>query len=154
MFGNLRDPDFISMTSAFIKTQKCRVDDFDSLRAWWDSLKSEIKRSCVDYCARKRTLINRERTALNKRIICLKNRFHFGDTTALKELKESQCALSSLIQKVAEGAKIRARAKWIEEEKTSFTSLFDVNGLRNLHNLTSKTFLLISMSLCFPKAPP
>ena len=141
----LSDPDFVSMMSALIKGQKCRVDKFSSLGAWWDSLKLEIKRSCVGYCARKRALANRERSTLNKRIISLRNRFHFGDQRVLKELKETQNALSSLIQKEAEGAKIRARAKWIEEgekptryffrlerkraEKNSFTSLFDENDI-------------------------
>ena len=141
----LSDPDFVLMMSDMIKRQKCRIENFDTLGAWWEYLKSEIKRSCVGYCARKRTLANRERNTLNKRIICLKNRFHSGDQSVLRELKESQSTLSSLIQKEAEGAKIRARAQWIEEgekptryffrlerkraEANTFTSLFDANGV-------------------------
>ena len=122
----LSDPDFITMMSALIKGQRRRVDDFNTLGAWWDSLKVEIKRSCVGYCARKRASANRERTTLNKQIIRLKNRLHSGDTTALKELKESQHALSSLIQKEAEGAKIRARAKWIEEGEKPTRYFFSI----------------------------
>ena len=74
----------------------------------------------------------------------MKNLFHSGDVSVVKELNDTDSALSSLILKEAEGAKIRSRAHWIEEgakptrfffrleskraEKNSFVSLLDDSG--------------------------
>ena len=111
-------------------------------------MKLVIRSTCINYCSRKRQSINRERNFLTKRLIRAKNAFHAGDDSVVSELRVVESALSSLISREAEGAKIRSRAKWIEEgekptryffrleqkraEKNSFDSVIDADGNENL----------------------
>ena len=140
----LADPDFKREVSSTIDRQKSVISDFESLGAWWDDLKLVIRSTCINYCARKRQSVNRERNVLTKRLIRAKNAFHAGDNSVVSELRACESALSSLISREAEGAKIRSRAKWIEEgekptrfffrleqkraEKNSFDSVLDTDG--------------------------
>ena len=140
----LADLDFKREISSAIDRQKSVISDFESLGAWWDDLKLVIRSTCINYCSRKRQSINRERNFLTKRLIRAKNAFHAGDDSVVSELRVVESTLSSLISREAEGAKIRSRAKWIEEgekptryffrleqkraEKNSFDSVLDADG--------------------------
>ena len=140
----LADPEFKREISSVVDRQKSVISDFESLGAWWDDLKLVIRSTCINYCTRKRQSLNRERNFLTKRLIRAKNAFHAGDNSVVSELRDVESALSSLISREAEGAKIRSRAKWIEEgekptryffrleqqraEKNSFDSVVDTDG--------------------------
>lgn len=140
----LRDPDFKAVISGVINEQKLCINLFESLGAWWDNLKVRIRQACINFSKRKRSIANSEHAFLTKKLIRLKNLFHSGDVSVVKELNDTDSALSSLILKEAEGAKIRSRAQWIEEgekptrfffrleskraEKNSFVSLLDDSG--------------------------
>ena len=131
----LADADFRREVSSVINRQKSRIADFESLGAWWDDLKLVIRSTCINYCTRQRQSVNRDRNDLTKRLIRAKSAFHAGDDSVV----------SPLISRVAEGAKIRSRAKWIEEgekptryffrleqtraEKNSFDSVLDSDGV-------------------------
>ena len=141
----LADVDFGRELSSVINRQKSRIADFDSLGAWWDDLKLVIRSTCISYCTRKRQSVNRDRNDLTKRLIRAKGAFHAGDDSVVSEIRDLEGALSSLISREAEGAKIRSRAKWIEEgekptryffrleqkraEKNSFDSVLDSDGV-------------------------
>ena len=140
----LSDVNFRRFISSVIDCEKGRIANFDSLGAWWDNLKLVIRRSCIDFSTRQHKSINRERNLLTRHLIAAKNAFHAGDESVIPEIKNLESALSSLILREAEGAKIRSRAKWIEEgekptryffrleqkraEKNSFDCLLDENG--------------------------
>ena len=141
----LADADFRREVSSVINRQKSRIADFESLGAWWDDLKLVIRSACINYCTRQRQSVNRDRNDLTKRLIRAKSAFHAGDDSVVSEIRDLESALSSLISREAEGAKIRSRAKWIEEgekptryffrleqkraEKNSFDSVLDSNGV-------------------------
>ena len=119
---------------------KSKIPVFVSLRDWWDSLKVEIRKACINFSVRERRLRNQSRISLTKRLIRAKNS---SQPSAVIDDLEGQ--LSALITKEAEGAKIRSRAQWFEEgekptryffrlERTraisnSFASLFDESGI-------------------------
>ena len=140
----LADLEFKHEISSAIDRQKSVISDFESLGAWWDDLKLVIRSTSINYCTRKRQSANRERNVLTKRLIRAKNAFHAGDSSVVSELRVCESALSSLISREAEGAKIRSRARWIEEgekptryffrleqqraEKNSFDSVLDADG--------------------------
>ena len=141
----LADTDFKHELSFVINRQKSRIAAFDSLGAWWDDLKLVIRSTCINYCTRKRQSVNRDRNDLTKRLIRAKGAFHAGDDSVVSEIRDLESALSSLISREAEGAKIRSRAKWIEEgekptryffrlehkraEKNSLDSVLDSDGV-------------------------
>ena len=140
----LVDPEFKCEISSVVDRRKSVIADFESMGFWWDDLKLEIRSTCINYCTRKRQSVNHERNFLTKRLIRAKSAFHAGDNSVVSELRNVESALSSLITRGAEGAKIRSRAKWIEEgekptryffrleqqrgEKNSFVSVVDTDG--------------------------
>ena len=136
----LSNADFKVVLKRVIADFKLKIPEFVSLRDWWDSLKIEIRKTCVNFSVRERRLLNQNRIVLTKRLIRAKNSFQ---PCAVLDDLEGQ--LLALISKEAEGAKIRSRAQWFEEgEKptryffrlernraisNSFVSLFDENGI-------------------------
>ena len=104
---------------------------------------------------------------LTKRLIRAKSAFHAGDNSVVSELRDVESALSSIISREAEGAKIRSRAKLIEEgekptryffrlvhqraEKNSFDSVVDTDGSEKLHKLILSGFLRIFIVIYMPR---
>ena len=111
----LSDANFKRELSELITDQKQRTGDFQSIGLWWDNLKTTIRDFCQKYCASKRRSANRTRTSLTKRLISAKNDLARGNESRSSEIRDLESSLSSLAVQEAEGAKIRSRAKWIEE---------------------------------------
>ena len=102
----LVDPELKCEISSVVDRRKSVIADFEPLGAWWDDLKLEIRPTCINYRTRKRQSVNRERNLLTKRLIRAKSAFHAGDNSVVSELRNVESALSSLITRGAEGAKI------------------------------------------------
>ena len=152
----LSNAEFKSTLKRVIADFKLKIQDFVSLRDWWDSLKIEIRKATVSFSVHERRLQNQNRILLTKRLIRAKNS---SQPSAVIDDLEGQ--LSTLISKEAEGAKIRSRAQWFEEgekptryffrlERTraisnSFSSLFDENGIektlqQDLENILTRFY--------------
>lgn len=141
----LSDTDFCDLISNLISRQKTQLSHFPTLGDWWDNLKVLIRKSCIDFSAGKRRALNRSRNLITNQLIRAKRAFHVGTSRDDSEVKSLEGALSTLILKEAEGAKIRSRAQWIEEgekptrfffrlenkraDKNSFDSLLDADGI-------------------------
>lgn len=141
----LSDPDFKQLVTDEIEIRKLEINKFCSFGDWWDNLKVRIRKISTDYSVRKHRELNAERSSLTKQLIRVKNALHSGDVRVAPVVKNLESALSSLIYKEAEGAKIRSRAQWLEEGekptryffrleqkragKNFFESLVDQNGV-------------------------
>lgn len=79
---------------------------------------------CIDFSVRKHRKVNAEHNLLTKKLIRVKNALHSGDPDFAPIVKNLECALSSLLAKEAEGAKIRSKAQWIEEMKNQLSFSF------------------------------
>lgn len=140
----LSDSNFITLISTLITEHKSKTALFPSLGDWWDNLKVLIRKASIDFSTRKKRLDNQNRSILTKQLIRAKNNFRSGISNDNLEINSLESALSCLISKEAEGAKIRSKAKWIEEGekptrfffrlenkragKNCFDSLFDGSG--------------------------
>ena len=67
----LSDDDFISTMTLLISSEKEKIHLFDSLEGWWDNLKIQIRRTCIDFSSRKRKQLLSERNSLTKRLLIL-----------------------------------------------------------------------------------
>ena len=112
---------------------------FSLLGDWWDILKIQICRTCIDFSSQKHKQLLSERNSLTKRLLRAKSAVFAGNRDQISNVNKLESALEAVIDNECEGAKIRSQAQWIDE----FVSFFplSVNALR-------KMFLnLFSMSL-------
>ena len=140
----LSDDHFISTMTSLITAEKEKIPVFTSLGAWWDNLKIQIRRTCIDFSSRKRKKLLSERNSLTKRLLRAKSAVFAGDRDQISNVNKLESALEAVINSECEGAKIRSRARWIEEgekparfffrlerkraEKNIFESLFNESG--------------------------
>ena len=78
-------------------------------------MKVLICKASIDFSTQKKWLDNQNRSILTKQLIRAKNNFRSSISNDNLEINSLESALSYLISKEAEGAKIRSKAKWIEE---------------------------------------
>ena len=139
----LSNSDYVTLIVKLIERNTLLIPNYDCLAEWWDNLKNEIRKASIKFSSSLKKKVNLERNALTKEIIRAKNAFHSGlsDGSAIKDAENK---LLSIVQREAEGAKIRLRAQWIEEgekptryffrlekkraDKNHFASLFDQDG--------------------------
>ena len=140
----LSDNDFIDTMTLLITSEKEKIPLFDSLEGWWDNLKIQIRRACIDFSSRKRRQLLSERNSLTKRLLRAKSAVFAGDRGQITNVNKLESALEAVINNECEGAKVRSRARWIEEgekptrfffrlerkraEKNIFESLFNESG--------------------------
>lgn len=118
---------------------------FLSEQDFWDSLKDSIKNCTIKFSKNKRRGLYQEKICITNRLIVLKNFLVNGDSSVTAEIEDLEAALNTLFTKELEGAKIRSRAKWLEEgespsryffklekqkmEKNVMSSIYDANGV-------------------------
>ena len=140
----LSDDDFISTMTSLITAEKEKIPVFTSLGAWWDNLKIQLRRACIDFSSRKRKKLLSERNSLTKCLLRAKSAVFAGDRGQISKVNKLESALEAVINNECEGAKIRSRARWIKEgekptrfffrlehkraEKNIFESLFNESG--------------------------
>ena len=140
----LSDNDFINTMTVLITSEREKIPLFDSLEGWWDNLKIQIRRTCIDFSSRKRRQLLSERNSLTKRLLRAKSAVFAGDRNQVSNVNKLESALEAVINNECEGAKVRSRARWIEEgekptrfffrlerkraEKNIFESLFNESG--------------------------
>ena len=152
----LSDSEFKQLLSRTISDFKSKIPAFNSLREWWDSLKTEVRNVCIKFSVRKKKSVYQERISLTKCLIRAKNALHASKSGDVSIVSSLESQLSSLISKETEGAKIRSPAQSFEEgekptryffrlerkqaENNTFLSLLDKNGVeecsqKNLENI-------------------
>ena len=111
----LSDDDSINTTTLLITTEKEKIPLFGSLGDWWDNLKIQICRTCIDFSSRKRKQLLSERNSLTKRLLRAKSPVFAGDRDQISNVNKLESVLEAVINNECEGAKIRSRARWIGE---------------------------------------
>ena len=88
---------------------------FSSSDSFWESLKNDIKVESIAFSKQKRRDLSDERVSLTNRLIALKHRLVSGDSSVKLEIANLEGSLKVLMTEEYVGAKIRSRAKWLEE---------------------------------------
>ena len=113
----LSDNDFINIMTALITSEKEKIPLFDSLEGWWDNLKIQIRRTCINFSSRKRRQLLSERISLTKRLLTAKSAVVAGDRNQISNVNKLESTLEAVINNDCKGAKVRSRVRWIEEGK-------------------------------------
>ena len=102
----LSDNDFINTMTALITSEKEKIPLFDSLEGWWDNLKIQIRRTCIDFSSRKCRQLLSERNSLTKCLLRAKSAVFAGDHDQISNVNKLQSALEAVINNECEGAKV------------------------------------------------
>ena len=113
----LSDDDFFNIMTLLITTEKEKIPMFSSLSDWWDNLKLQIRRTCIDLSSRKRKQLLSERNSFTKRLLTAKSAVFLCDRDQISNVNKLESALETVINNECDGAKIRSRARWFEGEK-------------------------------------
>ena len=97
----------------------CR-SSFDSVKSWWDFFKCSLKTDIISFARERRKSLCRERVSLTNRLINLRRQLISGDSSVSPDIVFIESQLAALIDRAAEGVKVRSRVQWLEEgEKPS-----------------------------------
>ena len=151
----LSDDDFFNIMTLLITTEKEKIPMFSSLSDWWDNLKLQIRRTCIDLSSRKRKQLLSERNSFTKRLLTAKSAVFLGDRDQISNVKKLESALETVINNECDGAKIRSRARWFGRARNLLVSFFasSVNTWRKIFlsrfsiNLAKKNFRIMTLSL-------
>ena len=88
---------------------------FSSSGSFWESLKNDVKVESIAFSKQKRRDLSDKTVSLTNRLIALKHRLVSGDPSVKSEIADLEGSLKVLMTEEYVGAKIRSRAKWLEE---------------------------------------
>ena len=132
----LSDDVFMQTMSLLITSEKDKIQSFSSLGDWWDNLKIQIRRTCIYFSSRKRKQLISERNSLTKRLLRAKSAVFAGDRDQISNVNKLDSALEAIyINRECEGAKIRSRARWIEEGEKPTRFFFRLERKRAEKNI-------------------
>lgn len=115
-------------------------DSFGSVKAWWDFFKRSLKGEIIAFSQEKRKSLGRERVSLTNRLINLRRRLIQGDSPVSVELIFVESQLAALVDRAAEGAKIRSRIKCLEEGERPTRFFFKLEKERYERNQIKSIF--------------
>ena len=98
-------------------------------------MKIQIRRTCIDFSCQKRKQLISERNSLTKRLLRAKSAVFAGDRDQISKVNKLDSALEAVINRECEGAKIRSRARWIEEGEKPTRFFFRLERKRAEKNI-------------------
>ena len=104
----LSDNNFINTMTVLITSENEKIPLFDSLEGWWDNLKIQIRRTCIDFSSRKRRQLLSERISLTKRLLTAKSAVVAGDSNQISNVNKLESTLEAVINNDGKGAKVRS----------------------------------------------
>ena len=118
---------------SLITAEKGNIPLFSSLGHWWDNLKIQIRRTCIDFSSPKHKKLLSELNSLTKRILRAKSAV--CDCDQISNVNKLESALEAVINNECEGAKVRSRAWWIEEGEKPTCFFFCLEHKRVENNI-------------------
>ena len=94
-----------------ITAEKEKIPLFSSLGDWWDNLKIQIRRTCVNFSSQKRKKLLSECNSLTKHLLRAKSAVFAGDPDQISNVNKLESALEGVINSECKDTKIRLRAR-------------------------------------------
>ena len=105
------DDDYINTMTFVITAEKEKIPLFSSLGDWWDNLKIQIRRTCVNFSSQKRKKLLSECNSLTKHLLRAKSAVFAGDPDQISNVNKLESALEGVINSECKDTKIRLRAR-------------------------------------------
>ena len=120
----LSEEDFVRRVTSFWDHWRTRKDLFPSLADWWERGKSRLKGLAISFCKERAAGKRAQRDSLVRLVDHLKGQVDSGVVSCLGPYRSALSALERLDCADAEGARVRARVRWIEEGESSTAFFF------------------------------
>ena len=115
----LEEDDYVSLISSFWASWRVKKSDFVTVMDWWEVAKSKIKGLTVTYCKNRAERLRNRRDLLVRLVSHLKGRVDGGHSDCVGPYQAAVAQLKQLDLVDAEGARVRARVRWVEEGECS-----------------------------------
>ena len=110
---------FFQTVSEFWPRWRWRKPTFSSLQDWWNPGKEHVKSLAVRQCSGAHHERSLSRSILSALAYQLKGKIDDGVVSLMPVYERVLAQLASFDLTVAEGARVRFRVKWVEEDETS-----------------------------------
>ena len=97
---------------------------FSSLSDWWDNLKLQIRRTCIDFSSRKRKQLLSERNSLTKRLLRAKLAVFLGDCDQISNVNKLESTLETVINNECEGRENPLASTMVRGGRETYSFLF------------------------------
>ena len=115
----LHDPVFISLIESFWASWRQRKGSFWPIQFLWDRGKEHIKGLAISFSCQKRSLQEREHSLFVNLATHLKAKIDRGSVSLMDTYENVLARIADFNRLKAEGARVRARVHWAEEEEMS-----------------------------------
>ena len=115
----LEEEDYVSQISSFSASWREKKSDFVTVMDWWEVAKSKIKGLTVTYCKNRAERLRNRRDLLVRLVSHLKGRVDGSHSDCVGPYQAALAELKQLDLVDAEGARVRARVRWVEEGECS-----------------------------------
>lgn len=128
----LDDDDYVSLISDFLVDWRRHQNRYSSLAKWWEACKDRIKGLSIKYGVAKSRVNSGHRDILVRLAEHLKAKLDLGNLSCLGPYNSTLAELAKFDLRVAQGAQVRSRVKWVEEGETSSAFFFRLERKRGV----------------------
>ena len=129
--SGLEEEEYFHLIRDFWSTWRRRRHLFPFLARWWEVVKSRVKGLTISYCSRRSRSASQQRDLLVRLAKHLRSRLDSGLVSCLRAYRSVLDRLSGLDSTAAKGAKVRSRARWVEEGEVSSSFFFRLEKKRS-----------------------
>ena len=127
----LEEEEYVNLISNFWTSWRGQRHLFPSPDKWWEAGKSCVKGLSIRYGGTRSSTRSANRDLLSRLASHLKDRVDEGQLSLVEAYQAVLQQLKDLDIEVAKGAQLRARARWIEEGKSSSVYFFRLEKKRS-----------------------
>ena len=120
----LLEAEYVSAVTSFWGHWRSKKELFPLVVDWWERGKSRLKGLTISYCKERAANKRARRDVLTRLIDHLKRQVDGGVASCLSPYRSALAELERLDCAEAEGARVRARIRWIEEGEASTAFFF------------------------------
>ena len=120
----LDDPDLRTKVESFWRHRRTRQPFFPCVGKRWDKGKTLIKALITQHCSAKSPKKRQERDLLNRLASQLKAKLDAGMSSVAEPLESVLLSIADMNRNAAERARVRVRAKWVDEGESSSNYFF------------------------------
>lgn len=130
----LKDENFYTQVEEIIESHILFQVSFPNIHKWWDFLKTSIKLAAQKFSKSKQRKFNSDKVRATNLLIAAKHALIAGDELAKNSIDRLENEIKTIQGIQNEAAKIRSRARWLENGEKPTKYFFKLESSRTQKN--------------------